>query len=152
MKIKLALLYGGESHERDISIQSAKEVEKYINRESYDVRLINIPEKKDPLWINELLNFSPDIVLNLLHGGEGENGSISGLLNCLNIPFVGNGVLPGAICMNKHICKAVLKENGVPICEDVFIKREDDIIDYEEKIKVILYTGIHREDLYHGMD
>jgi len=142
MKKKVALLYGGASYERDISIQSAKEVEKYINKENYIAKLINVPEKKDSLWIKELLSFSPDVVLNLLHGGEGENGSVSGLLNCLDIPLAGNGVLSGAICMNKNICKAILKENGVPVCEDVFIKKEEDIIDYEEKIKELGFPVI----------
>ncbi len=142
MKIKLAILFGGASLEREISLKSAGEVIKYINKENYIIKPIDVPQKNNILWIKELLEFSPDIVLNLLHGGSGENGSTAGLLNCLNIPFAGSGVLAGAICMNKNMCKSVLKDNGVPVCDDVFIKKGDKIIDYEEKIKELGFPVI----------
>lgn len=142
MKTKLAVLSGGNSFEREISLQSAKEVLKYINKDVYEVKEITVPNDKSISWINDLIGFAPDVVLNLLHGGEGENGSVSGLLNCLNIPTVGNCVLSGAICMNKSMCKSVLKENGVPVCEDVFIKKTNDIVDFEEKIKELSFPVI----------
>ncbi len=135
MKIRLAVLAGGSSFEREISLKSAEEVVKYINRDTYDVKVIEVPKEKCSNWVDEILAFSPDILFNLLHGGDGENGSVSGLLQCLGIKFIGSGVLSGALCMNKHICKAVLKESGVPVCEEVFIKNGEDIIDFEERIK-----------------
>lgn len=142
MKIKLAILAGGSSFEREISLKSAEEVVKYINDEVYDVRVIEIPKEKGSKWVGEILEFSPDILLNLLHGGDGENGAVSGLLQCLGIKFIGNGVLSGALCMNKHICKAVLKESGVPVCEEVFIKKGEEFIDFEEKIKELGFPVI----------
>lgn len=142
MKIRLAILAGGYSFEKEISFSSAKEVVKYINKDTYEVRVIEVLKENGSKWIDELLAFSPDILLNLLHGGEGENGSVSGLLQCLGIKFIGNGVLAGAIGMNKHICKAILKESGVPVCEEVFIKNGYDFIDFEEKIKELGFPVI----------
>ena len=135
MKIKLAILAGGASFEREISLRSSEEIIKYLDIKKYDINTIIVPKEKNTSWVKELIDFSPDLVINLLHGGDGENGSVSGLLNCLNIPSIGNGVLSGAVCMNKKICKAVLKNSGVPVCEDVFIKKDDCITDFEEKIK-----------------
>ncbi len=135
MKIKLAILAGGASFEREISLRSSEEIIKYLDIKKYDINTIIVPKEKNTSWVKELIDFSPDLVINLLHGGDGENGSVSGLLNCLNIPSIGNGVLSGAVCMNKNICKAVLKNSGVPVCEDVFIKKDDCITDFEEKIK-----------------
>jgi len=142
MKTKLAVLAGGTSFEREISLHSSKEIVKYLDKEKYEVNIITVPKEKDTLWIKKLTEFSPNLVINLLHGGDGENGSVSGLLNCLNIPSLGNGVLSGAVCMNKNICKSVLKMSGVPVCEDIFIKKDDNITDFEEKIKELGFPVI----------
>ncbi len=142
MKIKIAVLAGGASFEREISLLSSEEIVKYLDKEKYDVNVITVPKERDSFWIKQLTDFSPGLVINLLHGGEGENGSVSGLLNCLNIPFLGNSVLSGAVCTNKNMCKAVLKNSGVPVCEDVFIKKDDNITDFEEKIKELGFPVI----------
>lgn len=142
MKNKLVILCGGNSSEREISLQSAKEVASYIDTEKYDMKIITLPKDKNTDWVKELIAYSPDIALNLLHGGDGENGSVTGLLNCLNIASIGNCVLSGAVCMNKNMCKAVLKNNGVPVCEDVFIRKTDDFLDFEEKIKELGFPVI----------
>ena len=142
MKTRLMVLSGGNSFEREISLQSAKEVLKHIDTKKYNVKSINVPPKKDIQWIKDILEFSPHLILNLLHGGYGEDGSVAGLLNCLGIPSIGNRVLSGSVCMNKNMCKTVLKNNGVPVCDDVFIKKEHNIIDYEEKIKELGFPVI----------
>lgn len=142
MKTKLAVLAGGASFEREISLRSSEEIVKYLDKKKYDINTIIVPKEKSASWVKKLIEFSPDLVINLLHGGDGENGSVAGLLNCLNIPSIGNGVLSGAICMNKNICKAVLKNSGVPVCEDVFIKKGDSITDFEEKIKELGFPVI----------
>ena len=143
MKTKIAILSGGSSFEREISLQSSKIVIKYLQKKNYDIKNIELPNSKENTkWIDELLKFSPNIVLNLLHGGDGENGSVSGLLKCLNIKSIGNNVLSGAICMNKNICKSVLKDKGVPVCEDVFISLNDNVLDFEEKIKELGFPVI----------
>lgn len=134
MKPKIIILFGGESFEREISLQSSKEVIKHINHKKYDVTPIEVPKEKDSRWIHSLLNISPDVIFNLLHGGNGENGSVSGLLNCLKIPFIGNGVLADAVSMNKNLCKTLLKSVGVPVCEDIFIKKNQNVSDFDEKI------------------
>lgn len=142
MKPRIVVLSGGSSSEREISLQSAKEVLKHIDTQKYNVKSITIPEKKDIQWVKDILEFSPDLIFNLLHGGYGEDGSVAGLINCLDIPSVGNKVLSGSVCINKNMCKTVLKNNGVPVCDDVFIKKEHNIIDYEEKIKELGFPVI----------
>lgn len=135
MKIKLGILAGGSSPEREISLKSAAEIIKNINNEKYDALIIELPDGSSKRWIKRLMEFDPDIVFNALHGGSGENGSVAGLLNCLGIPYVGSGVLAGAMGMDKHISKALMRVNSIPVADDVFIKKSDGVVGYEEKIK-----------------
>jgi D-alanine-D-alanine ligase len=70
----------------------------------------------------------PDIVLNALHGGKGEDGSIQGLLECMDIPFVGSGVSASALCMDKTLCKTVMKNAGIPVIDSMCVCRGDDTL------------------------
>ncbi len=134
MKIKLGVLIGGDSSERDISIETAKEVLKNLDKNKYEIQEIMIDENNHNQWIRSLLDTPPDVVLSALHGGKGENGSVQGLLECMNIKYVGSGVLASALGMDKQISKMMMSINHIPIATDLFIKKEESIILYEEKI------------------
>ena len=71
MKIKLAILAGGASFEREISLRSSEEIIKYLDIKKYDINTIIVPKEKNTSWVKELIDFSPDLVINLLHGGVG---------------------------------------------------------------------------------
>jgi len=114
-KIEIALLSGGWSGERDISIKSGESVYKAFDKKKYNVTIY------DPL--NDLESLikdrkSIDIAFILLHGKFGEDGSIQGLLDILNIPFVGSGVLTSAMAFNKKVAKDVFRRAGLNVIKD----------------------------------
>lgn len=135
MKTKVCILFGGNSIEREISILSKEQLVENLDPYKYDVVQIELPVQKNSDWVKKLMYEKPDIVLSALHGGIGENGSVQGLLECLNIPYVGSKVMSSAISMNKNMSKIIMRANYIPVVDDVFISKNDDIIKYTEKIK-----------------
>lgn len=135
MKIKLGILVGGNSAERLVSFNSADELLKCINKDKYDICVFEIPDSQtDKGWIFNILKNPPDIIFSALHGGKGENGSVQGLLECMNIPYVGSGVLSSAAAMDKRISKLIMKSCCIPVVDDVFIPAGADILIFEKKI------------------
>ena len=109
-KIQIAILAGGWSGEREISLESGEAVYRALDREKYSVTLY------DPLNDLELLIKEKDridLAFVLMHGKYGEDGCIQGFLELLNIPFVGSGVLTSAMAMNKKIAKEIYGADGV---------------------------------------
>lgn len=123
-KIKLGILQGGSSVEREISFKSADNILNNIDKNKYDIIVYNVPENKDNLWIEKLISDKPDIVLSALHGGKGENGVVQGLLQCLCIPYVGSKVTGSAICMNKLLSKQLMEFNHIPVIEGFCVLKE----------------------------
>jgi len=136
MKMKLGLLYGGKSAEHAVSLRTAKEVINALDTNKYDIFPIYI--NKIGMWIkgdqitSEIqeidqlqfpikATFSPmdlavenfDMVFPLLHGPNGEDGTVQGLLELLNIPYVGNGVLASATGMDKVVMKQLFAQAGL---------------------------------------
>ncbi|ADH86649.1 D-alanine--D-alanine ligase family protein [Desulfurivibrio alkaliphilus] len=109
-KLRVALLAGGKSGEREVSLAGAREVEKAINTERYDVR------RYDPATdLARLVADAPqlDVAFILLHGPLGEDGSIQGLLDLLEIPYQGSGVLGSALAMDKDLAKQLYRHAGL---------------------------------------
>ncbi|HEX3076914.1 MAG TPA: D-alanine--D-alanine ligase [Lachnospiraceae bacterium] len=107
--MRIGVIMGGISSEREISLQSGAEVMKYLNRQKYDqVIPIMIDSKKDVIQRVKGIDFA----FLALHGKYGEDGTIKGALETLGIPYSGCGVLSSAICMNKSLTKMVVKECG----------------------------------------
>ena len=118
--IKLALIYGGRSAERDVSISGAKEIERALDKGKYLVR------KYDPAAdLSRLIKDAPDIdcAFVLLHGKYGEDGTVQGLLDLLDIPYQSSGVLGSAMSMDKHISKVVYQRAGLLTPSWVHLKR-----------------------------
>lgn len=134
---KLIILTGGNSLEKEISLKSCENILKYISKEKYNIKVINIPENfaENLKWLKEIIEFSPDITFSTLHGGEGEDGTMQGLLDMLSIKYVGSKTLSSGLCMDKKLSKDILKFNKIPILEDIFIKKDEDILQYENQIK-----------------
>ena len=131
-KIKLGLLKGGNSAERDISYKSAENISVSLDAEKYEVKQYDIGSAADIFWIKDMMEDKPDIVLSALHGGMGEDGSVQGLLRTMGIPFVGSGVTASAICINKDICKRVMKSAIVPVIDGIFI-RKGEFVPYQRE-------------------
>lgn len=145
MRIKIGILYGGNSVERDISIQSAENIMKFIDKEKYNVELFEVPKEisiQNKQWIFELVEFSPHIVFSALHGGIGENGAVQGLLECFGIKYIGSGILSSAVGIDKYLTKLIMRENHISVIDDVFLNKNSDIVSFAEKINEIGYPVI----------
>jgi D-alanine-D-alanine ligase len=125
--MRIGVIMGGISTEREISFQSGAEVMKYMNRDKYDqVVPIMIDDKKDVIERVKGIDFA----FLALHGKFGEDGTIQGALETLGIPYSGCGVLSSAICMNKALTKTIVKRCGL-VTPDWVTFRSVEEIDYE---------------------
>jgi len=138
-KIKLTLIDGGNSTEREISFKTSDEMYKNLDKNKYDIQIITIPNDNTNDWITDLINSKADIVLSALHGGSGEDGTVQGLLECLKIPYVGTKVLGSALSMDKHLSKQIMSLYNIPVAEDVFFKYDEDFKNYEDVISKLGY-------------
>ena len=114
--LKVAVLMGGISSEREISISSGKGIEKALKSLNYTTKAIMVGEDLSKL-ITDLKRFKPDIIFNALHGKGGEDGCIQGLLNWMNIPYTHSGVLASAIGMNKEKTRQIARQIKVPVAK-----------------------------------
>jgi D-alanine-D-alanine ligase len=107
----VAILMGGWSAEREISLRSGKACADALERSGYQVSRIDV----DRDVAATLRARKPDVALNVLHGRPGEDGTLQGLLEVLGIPYSHSGVLASALAMKKDIAKSVLNSAGVPV-------------------------------------
>ena len=109
---KICLLKGGDSKEREISFESSKAYAQAVKDLGYDLAEFDFTGDI-PAMVNFLKEQNPDCVLNGLHGGSGENGTIPAILNLLKIPYTHSGVLASAIGMNKYISERFFSNCGI---------------------------------------
>jgi D-alanine-D-alanine ligase len=149
-RVRVAVLLGGRSSEHEISIASGRSVLAALDPARYDPVTVEIG--RDGRWeLGEATQAalplgagvglpiptndasSPlsdvDVVLPILHGPFGEDGTVQGLLELAGVPYVGAGVAASAVCMDKDLAKAVLRARGIPVTRSVTI-REGDLIDH----------------------
>jgi D-alanine-D-alanine ligase len=126
-KINVAVLCGGRSGEHEISLRSAASVKRALNPSRYNVIEILITKegKWDPAPICPEPGRNPgiDVVFPVLHGTFGEDGTVQGLLELADLPYVGAGVLASAVSMDKTVTKRLCREAGLPIVEHVTLER-----------------------------
>lgn len=114
-KLRVALLYGGFSAEREISIKTGQMIEKNLDRKKYRVFLFDPADQKDLIKLVRALNHKTiDVVFPALHGPLGEDGTIQGMLEILRVPYVFSGVLASALCMDKEMTKKILRKEKIP--------------------------------------
>ena len=120
--MKVGVLYGGTSAEREVSLSSGKGIVKALEENGHEVIGIDFhPER-----LTEVMELDVDIVFIGLHGRFGEDGRIQGLLDMLEIPYVGSGVLGSAVAMDKAKSKKVLKDSGIRLAKDLVLHKSDD--------------------------
>jgi D-alanine-D-alanine ligase len=123
-KLKVAVLYGGQSGEHEVSLMSSASVMEELDDDKYEVTPVFI--NKDGCWsvpIESLRQF--DVVFPVLHGPMGEDGTVQGLLKLMNVPFVGADVVGSAVGMDKAIFKDVMRAHGVPVASCLVILRHE---------------------------
>src|SRR5437870_6791875 len=115
--MRIAVLRGGRSAEREVSLRSGAQVEKALRGRDHDVTGVDL----DPDTWDVLRDGGFDCVFNALHGRLGEDGTVQGMLELLALPYTGSGVLASALCMDKARAGAVMTGAGlhVPEFEDV---------------------------------
>jgi D-alanine-D-alanine ligase len=147
--LRVAVLMGGRSSEHAISVASARSVLEALDPERYDAVSIGIgrdgrwelaagsngalpeasvaetlpvPTASAPAKLGEV-----DVVLPILHGPFGEDGTVQGLLELAGVPYVGAGVAASALCMDKDLFKAVMRDNGIPVTKNVTLRPGDSV-------------------------
>ena len=141
-RLRVAVLMGGRSSEHEISIASARSVIEALDADRYEVRSIEIgrdgrwelpravqrelgdggaslpiPVRDKPEPLRDV-----DVVLPILHGPFGEDGTVQGLLELAGVAYVGAGVTASALCMDKDLFKSVMRDKGIPVVESVTVR------------------------------
>ena len=147
-RLRVAVLAGGRSSEHEISLASARSVAAALDPDRYETTTIEID--REGRWelvaggralpeaggtvetLPVLASSSParavgevDVVLPILHGPFGEDGTVQGLLELAGVAYVGAGVAASALCMDKDLCKAVLRDRGIPVARNVTLRDGD---------------------------
>ena len=142
-RLRVAVLAGGRSSEHDISLASARSVAAALDPDRYDVTEIGIG--RDGRWqlgtgtttaatlpvpydggpLERLSRV--DVVLPILHGPFGEDGTVQGLLELAGIPYVGAGVAASALAMDKDLFKKVMRDSGIPVAPHHAIRLGDPV-------------------------
>ncbi len=110
-KIRLALLFGGVSSEREVSLNSGKQVWEALDKNRYEITHYD-PKTDLPQLVLDAKKI--DAALIILHGPFGEDGTVQGLLDLLDIPYQGAGVLGSSVAMNKLLSKRLYEDAGIP--------------------------------------
>jgi D-alanine-D-alanine ligase len=139
-RVRVAVLMGGRSSEHEISLASARSVLEALDPERYDpvtveigrdgrwelgtgqdgtiAETLPVPAAKVPATLGEV-----DVVIPVLHGPFGEDGTVQGLLELAGVPYVGAGVLGSALAMDKDVFKAVMRDRGIPVTRNITLRR-----------------------------
>ena len=152
-RIRVAVLAGGRSSEHEISLASARSVLAALDPERYEA--VTVAIGRDGRWAigpgqsRRVLGAVPgtgpaetlpipttdnapatlgsvDVVLPILHGPFGEDGTVQGLLELADVPYVGAGVAASSLCMDKDLFKKVMRDSGVPVAEHVALRLGDE--------------------------
>ncbi len=121
-KMTLALIAGGQSAEREVSLKSGDQVFQALDQTKYDIR------RYDPAAeLERLVAEAPqlDAALIIMHGRGGEDGTVQGLLDLLGVPYQGSGVLGSALAMNKELSKILYQQAGLNVARALFFNRAE---------------------------
>jgi D-alanine-D-alanine ligase len=117
----VAVLMGGWSAERPVSLVTGQGCAKALREEGFKVTEIDVGRD----LADVLLKLKPDVCFNALHGQWGEDGCVQGLLEVLGIPYTHSGVLASAVAMHKERAKAVFRAAGIAVVNDLVMSRYD---------------------------
>ena len=115
---KVAVLLGGTSKEREISLRTGTAIAQALKRRGYDVREIDVASGRE--LVASINKERPDVVVVALHGKLGEDGCVQGLLEMMRLPYTGGGVLASAVGMDKVVCNQLARSMGIP-CPEAYL-------------------------------
>jgi D-alanine-D-alanine ligase len=145
-RVRVAVLAGGRSSEHEISVASARSVVAALDPDRYETVVVEIDKagrwelahatealpERGVQTLPVVADRAParalgevDVVLPILHGPFGEDGTVQGLLDLADVPYVGAGVAASALCMDKDLFKAVLRDRGIPVARNVTLRDAD---------------------------
>lgn len=163
-KLRVAVLLGGDSNERETSLDSGRNICYKLSPEKYDVIPLFVDAKRELYPLNQKLlvhNSTQEIEHDLdrttkinwhdlpsltdfvfigLHGGCGENGAIQGLLELLKLPYNGSGIAASSLCIDKHKTNNFLAGYGFEVPQNYFITKQDFVVDQQAVLKKITET------------
>ncbi|RCK20009.1 D-alanine--D-alanine ligase [Thalassospira lucentensis] len=123
MNKHVAVIYGGWSAEREVSLSSGVECIKALREKGYQVT--EIDATRDLAAQLTAIDPKPDVIFNALHGRWGEDGAVQGLLEIMDIPYTHSGVRASAIAMDKMSAKAMFMEYDIPCARHVWVTRDE---------------------------
>jgi D-alanine-D-alanine ligase len=123
MSTHVAVIMGGWSSEREVSLVSGAACANALKQAGYKVTTLDIQRDMGALLTR--LYPKPDVIFNALHGPYGEDGCMQGFLNIINIPYTHSGVMASAIAMDKPMAKRLFQEVGIPCAKHIMAKRDD---------------------------
>ena len=123
MTRRIAVLMGGWSAEREVSLSSGRGCAEALRSAGFEVATIDVG--RDPAALLAALTPPPEVVFNALHGRGGEDGTIQAILNMLQIPYTHSGLLASAVAMDKPMAKSVFHDAGLPVAEGRVARREE---------------------------
>lgn len=144
-KLNVALIFGGRSAEHEISIMTAREVMKVIDKEKYNITLMGISksghwslydavedtveDKTGVMMPPEIVSAlqKSDVAFPLLHGPYGEDGRIQGMFEMMGLKYVGADMIGSAVCMDKDYCKKLLEVSDIPVVPYATVKKGEEI-------------------------
>jgi len=118
---RVAVLLGGRSAEREVSLSSGRGCAAALRAEGLDVLEIDPGHALEA----QLVEAKPDVVFNALHGRWGEDGCVQGLLELMRLPYTHSGVLASALAMHKQRTKDVYRAAGLPVVRSIVVDRKD---------------------------
>jgi D-alanine-D-alanine ligase len=130
----VAVLEGGWSAEREVSLNSGAACAEALRRAGFRVSEVDV----DRNIMNVLADMSPDVAFNALHGRWGEDGCMSAILETMRIPYTHSGVLASALAMNKEKSKAVFRAAGIPVANSRIVPLEDAAADHPLALPYVL--------------
>lgn len=154
-RIRVLMLFGGESSEHEVSIASARNVYAALDNQKYDVQLCYISRKGRWQLVEDIERLegnhaqltpvlgeaafeaagervSVDVLLPILHGSNGEDGSVQGLAQLLHIPVVGCGIIGSAVCMDKDVAKRLLLQAGIAVADGIVYRAYEELPEFSD--------------------
>ncbi len=152
--LRVAVLGGGRSSEHEVSLASSASVAQGLRDAGHEVHEIHIARDGTWRWRDEgrpaeALAISPgqgldgiDVVFPVLHGPFGEDGTVQGLLECLDVPYVGAGVLASAVCMDKVVFKELMAQAGIPQVDYRAVREAEWLADPDAVLRTLAPLGL----------
>lgn len=133
--MRICIIYAGISTEREISIKTAEQIMKSLDKDKYDICELKIDKTEDIFKIKDM---NVDLAFIALHGKFGEDGRVQAILEAMNIRYTGPGVLASGICMDKDIAKRVLSTYGIRTAKWWTIRKGEEFTYPKEYEKLIV--------------